>query len=70
MTGPSSAFGEKFNCGAGQCADGVRSSLLVSGIGVRRPAIAATASSAAAASSAVVTDARSARVPQITAPSA
>ena len=47
---------------------GVRSSLVVSGIGLRSPTTAPAASTAAATSSAVVTEVRSAIVPQITAP--
>ena len=69
-TGPSAASGVNINCGAGQYADGVRSSLAVSGSGLRRPTAAPVATTAAATSSAVVTDVRSATTPQITAPSA
>ena len=60
----------KISCGAGQCADGVRSSVAVSGIGLRSPTAAPTASTTAAASSATGTDVASATVPHTTAPSA
>jgi hypothetical protein len=66
-TGPSALSGLMVSWGAGQCVDGVRSSLLVSGVGLRSPTTAPTASTAAAASSAAVTEERSAIVPQTTA---